>query len=87
MHSLTERAAALDASDPLAPLRDRFIVPEGVIYLDGNSLGAMARDLPDRLSDAVREEWSQGLVRSWTGAGWYDMPLTCGDRIAPLIGA
>jgi kynureninase len=84
---LADRAAALDAADPLAPLRDAFHVPEGVIYLDGNSLGLMPAAVPGRLADVATREWAEGLIGSWTTAGWFDMPLPVGDRIAPLIGA
>jgi kynureninase len=82
-----ESVAALDAADPLAPFRDQFHVPEGVIYLDGNSLGALPKATPDRLAQAIRHEWGSALVRSWNTAGWYDMPRRLGDKIARLIGA
>jgi kynureninase len=78
---------ALDAQDPLRPLRDLFTLPEGVVYLDGNSLGPLPRAAPDRIAHAVREEWGQGLVRSWNTAGWFGLPQRLGDKIAPLIGA
>lgn len=78
---------AFDAKDPLRALRDLFVVPEGVIYLDGNSLGAMPKTVPDRLARAAKDEWGQGLIRSWNAAGWYDMPRRLGDKIAALIGA
>jgi kynureninase len=77
----------LDAKDPLRALRDLFVVPEGVIYLDGNSLGAMPKSAPDRIARAVKDEWGQGLIGSWNGAGWYDMPRRLGDKIAALVGA
>jgi kynureninase len=78
---------ALDASDPLAPLRDRFDLPEGVIYLDGNSLGARPRAALERAHAVVAQEWGQGLIRSWNTAGWFALPGRLGDRLAPLIGA
>jgi kynureninase len=78
---------ALDAKDPLRSLRDLFVLPEGVTYLDGNSLGAMPKSVPDRIAKAVSDEWGQGLIRSWNAAGWYDMPQRIGDKIATLIGA
>lgn len=78
---------ALDAADPLAGHRDRFALPEGVIYLDGNSLGALPRHTAARIQETVRREWGQGLIRSWNDAGWYDLPRGLGERIAPLIGA
>jgi kynureninase len=78
---------ALDAQDPLRNLRDLFILPEGVIYLDGNSLGVLPRAAPARIAQAVTEEWGQGLIRSWNSAGWFSLPQRLGDRIATLIGA
>ena len=81
------RARTLDAGDPLARYRDRFDVPEGVIYLDGNSLGCLPKATPARLEQVVREEWGRDLIRSWNSAGWVDMPAAIGARIAPLIGA
>jgi kynureninase len=78
---------ALDAKDPLRGLRELFVVPQDVIYLDGNSLGAMPRSVPDRIARAVNHEWGRGLIRSWNEAGWYDMPQRLGDKIAPLVGA
>jgi len=78
---------ALDAQDPLRPLRELFTLPEGVIYLDGNSLGPLPKAAPERIARAVREEWGEGLIRSWNTAGWYELPRRLGDRIASLIGA
>jgi len=78
---------ALDAQDPLRSLRDLFTLPEGVIYLDGNSLGAMPRAAQERVARAVAQEWGEGLIRSWNTAGWYEMPRRLGDKIAGLIGA
>jgi kynureninase len=77
----------LDAQDPLAPLRALFELPDGVIYLDGNSLGAMPRATPARLQQVVREEWGSGLIRSWNSAGWIELSQRIGDKIARLIGA
>lgn len=78
---------ALDAADPLAPLRDAFDLPEGVIYLDGNSLGARPRSALARATDIVAREWGVDLIRSWNTAGWFDLPKRLGNRLAPLIGA
>jgi kynureninase len=85
--SARERCAALDAADPLAGLRERFVLPPGTIYLDGNSLGPPARDTADRLHEAVAHQWGGDLVRSWNSAGWIDLPARLGAKIAPLIGA
>src|SRR5262245_46559204 len=78
---------AMDAADPLRSFRDRFVLPEGVTYLDGNSLGAAAPAVFAELTKAATEEWANGLIRSWNTAGWYDMPVKLGDRIGRLIGA
>ncbi|NKE67387.1 kynureninase [Ramlibacter sp. RBP-2] len=77
----------MDAQDPLRELRDLFALPEGVIYLDGNSLGVLPRATAQRVARTVTDEWGQGLIGSWNGAGWFDLPRRLGDRIAPLIGA
>jgi kynureninase len=78
---------AMDANDPLAAMRERFILPEGVIYLDGNSLGAASHAVYAEIDKAAREEWGQNLIRAWNRDGWFDMPLELGDRIGGLIGA
>lgn len=77
----------LDARDPLRSLRDQFRLPQGVIYLDGNSLGVMPAAAPARVAQAVTQEWGEGLIRSWNSAGWYEMPRRLGDKIARLVGA
>lgn len=84
---MLEEARSLDASDPLAEYRERFTVPEGVIYLDGNSLGCLPKATPDRLAEVVRGEWGEGLIRSWNDADWIGLPQKIGAKIAPLIGA
>jgi kynureninase len=78
---------ARDAADPLRPFRDRFLLPPGIIYLDGNSLGPLPRDTPARVARLVEQEWGEGLIRSWNSAGWIDAPTRLGDKIARLIGA
>jgi len=78
---------ARDADDPLAPLRAHFDLPDGVIYLDGNSLGARPRAALARSQAVVAQEWGHHLIRSWNGAGWFGMPKRLGDRLAPFIGA
>ncbi len=80
------RAADLDAADPLAPVRAEFHLPLGVIYLDGNSLGAAPRAAFAAVEAAARGEWGEGLIRSWNEAGWWELPVACGDLLAPLIG-
>lgn len=86
MTDLEARATALDSQDELAHLRDHFVIPPGVIYLDGNSLGLMPESVPKRIGDVAEREWAQGLIRSWSNAGWFHLPETVGDRIAPIIG-
>ncbi|NMM78556.1 kynureninase [Acidovorax sp. SRB_14] len=78
---------ALDAQDPLAPLRQHFTLPDGVVYLDGNSLGVAPKAAAARVADVVQREWAQGLVRSWNDAGWVDLPQRLGNQLAPLLGA
>ncbi|RXZ45893.1 kynureninase [Agromyces binzhouensis] len=78
---------SLDAADPLAPFRERFDLPDGIVYLDGNSLGALPRATRAHVDRVIAEEWGIGLIRSWNDAGWFAKPQSVGDRIAPLIGA
>jgi kynureninase len=86
---MTTRAdcLGLDLTDPLAPLRDQFALPAGVIYLDGNSLGALPRSASARLREVTDREWGEGLIRSWNSAGWIDLAQRVGDKIARVIGA
>src|SRR3954465_8082355 len=78
---------ALDAGDPLAGFRDRFALPDGVIYLDGNSLGALPKATAARVAAIVATEWGADLIRSWNKHAWVEMPRRIGDKIARLIGA
>jgi kynureninase len=80
-------AEALDIADDLAPLRGLFELPDGVIYLDGNSLGALPRSVKARVADVVERQWGQDLIRSWNTHDWIDLPSHVGNRIAGLIGA
>ncbi len=80
-----ERCEALDRADPLASLRECFDMPDGLVYLDGNSLGALPRAVAARLAHLVAEEWGNGLVGSW--ASWMSAPERVGDKLARLIGA
>ena len=67
-------AESLDRTDELAFLRDVFALPDGVVYLDGHSLGALPHGAVKRLSTVIEEEWGRGLVRSWNDSGWIDLP-------------
>jgi kynureninase len=82
-----EQVRALDAADPLRPFRDRFFLPEGIIYLDGNSLGALPKAAVARQRAMVEEEWGSELIRSWNTRGWIEAPQRVGAKIAALIGA
>ncbi|MFN3265986.1 MAG: kynureninase [Deinococcales bacterium] len=85
--SLYQKAAQLDRSDPLRLARERFVVPEGKIYLDGNSLGALPKHVPERIADAVQRQWGQDLISSWNKNHWIDLPQKVGAQLAALIGA
>jgi len=78
---------ALDDADVLAELRERFFLPEDVVYLDGNSLGALPRHVPARMRAVVENEWGRGLIRSWNDASWIDAARRTAAKIATLIGA
>ncbi len=82
-----EACLTWDRSDPLAPLREQFVIPEGTIYLDGNSLGMLPKTTSSRVREVVEQEWGQDLIRSWNTAGWMDLPQRIGDKIARLVGA
>ncbi|MER6345119.1 kynureninase [Streptomyces sp. NPDC001595] len=85
--ALDEEAARRDADDVLAPYRDRFLLPDGVVYLDGNSLGALPAAVPQALGDVVTRQWGTDLIRSWETNGWWAAPLRVGDAIGRLLGA
>ena len=78
---------AFDANDALRPLRDHFVLPEGVIYLDGNSLGVLPKTAAARVAEVITKEWGQDLIRAWNSAGWFNLPQRLGDKIGLLIGA
>ena len=78
---------ALDAKDPLAQWRGEFSLPEGVIYLDGNSLGALPKATLARMQDVITLEWGRDLIKSWNTADWINAPTRLGDEIATLVGA
>jgi kynureninase len=86
--SLTREAALQrDADDPLAPLRAQFDLADGLIYLDGNSLGALPSATAARVAQVITDEWGRGLIGSWNTAGWMQLPQRVGDKIGRLIGA
>ena len=87
MTSTLQDCRELDAQDPLRALREQFILPAGVIYLDGNSLGPLPKTTAARVNEAITQEWGQGLIRAWNSAGWIDAPQRVGDKIAQLVGA
>src|ERR1700692_1726418 len=82
-----DECVARDCVDPLRDFRNCFMIPEGLIYLDGNSLGPMPRAAASVLNRTIEQEWGQDLIRSWNSAGWFDMPVRLGDRLGALIGA
>ncbi|MFC9128721.1 kynureninase [Streptomyces sp. NPDC057099] len=86
MSELVMRAEKLDAADELRGKRDGFVLDE-VVYLDGNSLGALPAVVPGRVEDVVRRQWGELRIRSWEESGWWTAPERIGDRIAPLVGA
>lgn len=88
MHGLSrDDCERLDRKDPLGALRGRFELPTGVIYLDGNSLGALPVGTRQRLDELVRVQWGEDLIRSWNSHDWIGMPRRIGAKIARLIGA
>ena len=86
-HLNRDSALARDAASPLRTRRDLFVIPKGIVYLNGNSLGALPRAVPDRVSRAVTEEWGRGLISSWNSADWINLSRRVATKIAPIIGA
>ncbi|HIA76898.1 MAG TPA: kynureninase, partial [Gammaproteobacteria bacterium] len=76
-----------DELDPLSNIGDLFDLPPDLVYLDGNSLGAMPAVVPEKIQEAVTQGWRTELIRSWNDRGWHILPLTLGNRLAPLMGA
>jgi len=76
-----------DQADPLRTCHDDFLLPAEIIYMDGNSLGALPAATPPRLQRVINEEWRHGLIGSWNAAEWIHLPLQVGRKIATLIGA
>ncbi|MFE5816273.1 kynureninase [Streptomyces sp. NPDC056479] len=86
MSEFAAQAGSLDAADELAGVRKQFVLDD-VVYLDGNSLGALPAHVPGRVEDVVRRQWGELRIRSWDESGWWSAPERIGDRIAPLVGA
>ncbi len=87
LDALGARAAVLDHEHDATDARDLFDLPDGVVYLAGNSLGALPRAVPDAVDRVVRAQWGHDLVSSWNTHGWWRAPRRVGERIAPLVGA
>jgi kynureninase len=81
------RAELLDAEDPIAHARERFLLPDGIVYLDGNSLGALPSAVPEAVRDAVERQWGHDLITSWNANDWWDAPRRVGAKVARLVGA
>jgi kynureninase len=82
-----DEARALASADPLRALRERFVLPESVIYLDGNSLGALPKATSPMLFDMVERQWGEDLITSWNKHGWIDAPFRLAAKLAPIVGA
>ena len=85
--NVMKTAQELDALDPLGHLRTAFRVPEGMVYLDGNSLGPMPQTAPDAMSRLLHNEWGRELIGGWNTSDWIGLPERLGARIAKVIGA
>ncbi|HSQ99721.1 MAG TPA: kynureninase, partial [Sphingomicrobium sp.] len=82
-----EEARQLDAADPLAFARERFNLPQGVIYLDGNSLGALPVAAPSALARTAERQWGGDLISSWNKHGWIEWPTRIAAKLGPIVGA
>jgi kynureninase len=82
-----DEAKKLDAADPLAFARERFVLPDGTIYLDGNSLGALPKATSPQLFDTVERQWGEDLIASWNKHGWIDAPMRVAAKLTPVVGA
>jgi kynureninase len=82
-----EEIQQLDRNDPIAFARDRFRLPSGVVYLDGNSLGALPAATPGALAATAERQWGEDLIASWNRHGWIEWPTRIAARLAPLVGA
>lgn len=84
---LDRRSGELDLAHAATDLRHRFLLPDGVVYLDGNSLGALPVGVPEAVAAVVREQWGRDLIGSWNTHGWWDAPTRVGDAVGRLVGA
>jgi kynureninase len=82
-----EEAQQLDAADPLAFARERFRLPDGIIYLDGNSLGALPSSTLSRLRQTTERQWGDDLIASWNKHDWIDWPFRIAEKLSPIVGA
>src|SRR5215217_5153184 len=82
-----EEAQRLDAADPLREVRERFVLPDGIIYLDGNSLGALPKATSPQLFDVVERQWGEDLITSWNKHGWIEWPQRIAAMLGPIVGA
>ena len=87
MTDLAARARDLDAQHSSTDRRSAFRIPDGVIYLDGNSLGAMSLAAAETAADVVARQWGEQLIRAWNESDWWGAPERVGDRIGALVGA
>ncbi len=87
MINALKNALELDHKDPLAPVKDKFELPQNTVYLDGNSLGPMLTSIKAAVTDVVQQQWGSGLITSWNRHHWIDLPTTVGEKIAKLLGA
>ena len=87
MKTTREELEKLDREDPLKQFGAEFNIPEGILYFDGNSLGALPKATLDRVNEVVSQEWGKNLITSWNIAGWHSLSEKIGNKIGRLIGA
>ena len=84
---MTVEARKLESADPLAFARERFRLPESLIYLDGNSLGALPAAAPAALAEIAERQWGEDLIASWNRHGWIEWPTRIAAKLSPIVGA